>query len=120
MSFAQLYPASFMPNLKPCFGRVSVVIAALIVTACGGGGGDGNNQTPGRLTPIVVSDTWKAGVFNKAEDYANKCEMPRTGIDPATNSAYPDKKGSVKDENNFLRSWSNDTYLWYKEIEDRN
>lgn len=120
MSFTQSYPSNPVADFKPWFGKVSVVVAALIITACGGGGGGGKNQNPGRLTPIVVSDTWKMGVFNKASDYANKCEMPRTGIDPATNSVYADKKGSVKDENNFLRSWSNDTYLWYSEIEDIN
>jgi carboxyl-terminal processing protease len=45
--------------------------------------------------------------------------VPRAGINPATGSAYPDVAGSTLDENNFLRSFSNDTYLWYSEITDR-
>jgi C-terminal processing protease CtpA/Prc len=44
---------------------------------------------------------------------------PRAGTDPATNHSYPDIAGTVLDENNFLRSWSNDTYLWYSEITDQ-
>ena len=28
--------------------------------------------------------------------------------------------GTTTDENNWLRSWSNNLYLWYREIEDRN
>jgi C-terminal processing protease CtpA/Prc len=30
-----------------------------------------------------------------------------------------DTQGTVRDENNWLRSWSNDLYLWYNEIVDR-
>ena len=44
--------------------------------------------------------------------------MPRTGTDSSTGLPYPDVKGSVLTENNWLRSWSNDTYLWYDEIPD--
>ena len=32
---------------------------------------------------------------------------------------YPDTRGTVLTENNWLRSWSNDLYLWYNEIVDR-
>lgn len=44
---------------------------------------------------------------------------PRSGINPATNRAYPDISGTRTDENNFLRSYSFETYLWYSEIVDR-
>lgn len=46
--------------------------------------------------------------------------MPRTGTDPATRAAYPDKAGSTLDENNWLRSWTNDLYLWFDEVTDQN
>lgn len=46
--------------------------------------------------------------------------MPRSGPDPTDgNQPYPDVQGSTLDENNFLRSFSNDTYLWYDEITDQ-
>jgi hypothetical protein len=34
-------------------------------------------------------------------------------------SRFPDKQGTVLTQNNWLRSWSNDLYLWYNEIVDR-
>jgi C-terminal processing protease CtpA/Prc len=47
--------------------------------------------------------------------------MPRTGTDPFNNNMpYPDKAGTLLDEKNWLRSWSNDLYLWYNEITDQN
>lgn len=84
------------------------IVLASFLTACGGGGG-GGSKTP-----------WKQGVFTDASSFSNKCENPRSGSSPFTGLSYPDRKGSVRDENNFLRSWSNDTYLWYSEIVDRN
>ena len=41
------------------------------------------------------------------------CEIPRTS------SAFNDIQGTTVDENNFLRSISNELYLWYDEIIDR-
>jgi hypothetical protein len=56
--------------------------------------------------------------FATSAQYANRCGEPRTGIDPGTGSPFTDLQGSFADENNFLRSWSNNTYLWYDEIVD--
>ena len=50
--------------------------------------------------------------------YAARCASPRSGIDPATNQAYPDVAGSVIDEEHWIRSWTNDLYLWYREVPD--
>jgi C-terminal processing protease CtpA/Prc len=58
-------------------------------------------------------------VFLDASTFQDLCQNPRSGIDPATNLPYPDLQGSTLDENNFLRSYSNDTYLWYDEIVDQ-
>lgn len=44
--------------------------------------------------------------------------MPRSGVDPYTQQAYPDVQGTATDENNWLRSWTNDLYLWYSEVPD--
>jgi hypothetical protein len=44
---------------------------------------------------------------------------PRSGTNPETGSPYADIQGTTLDENNWLRSWSNDLYLWYNEIVDR-
>jgi hypothetical protein len=58
-------------------------------------------------------------VFLDAATFANQCQNPRSGIDPSTNQPYRDVQGTTLDENNFLRSYSNDTYLWYDEIVDQ-
>lgn len=68
----------------------------------GGGSGDGNGGT-----------TWTPGVFQPASTFKDLCATPRPG-------AFPDRQGTTVDENNWLRSWSNDLYLWYDEIADRN
>ena len=40
------------------------------------------------------------------------CVNPRAGS--------PDRSGTRTDENNWLRSWTNELYLWYGEVTDRN
>jgi hypothetical protein len=89
-----------------------------VVAGCGGGGGDdgGGGRTGGALTP---AGGWVAGSFLPASSFAGKCVNPRSGIDSQTGSAYNEVLGTATDENNWLRSWSNDLYLWYNEIVDR-
>ena len=65
------------------------------------------------------ANTWVAGQFAPALSFEALCVSPRTGIDPATGIPYPDSNGTTLDENNWLRSWSNDLYLWYNDITDR-
>ena len=81
----------------------------LLVIAC-----DSNtDETPSSDTIFV------AGIFENANNFVNKCEVPRSGIDPATQAPFEDEQGTGLDERNWLRSWSNDFYLWYDEIIDR-
>lgn len=92
------------------------LLAALSLAACGGGGGGGlASPTP----PPPDPNAWQSGVFLDASTFAAECQVPRAGTDPATGQAYPDVQGTTTDENNFLRSYSNNTYLWYDEITDR-
>ncbi len=101
--------------------RITNCLACLLVgtalAGCGGGGG-GAAAAPPPAPPPNASE-WQPGVFLDASTFVNQCESPRTGIDPTTGSAFPDVQGSTLDENNFLRSYSDDTYLWYDEIVDR-
>ncbi len=112
----------FTPPDSPGKARTaSVLRAMLLVTgslaigSCGGGGGDddggGGNGPP---------SGWQSGVFLPSAQFADRCVAPRSGTDPATGMSYPDVQGTVLDENNFLRSFSDETYLWYDEIVDRN
>ena len=92
------------------FRITSLLLVLLILSACGGGGGDSDDD----------SDNWVAGSFAPAANFIAKCAVPRTGSNPFTGSPYPDTQGTILDENNWLRSWSNNVYLWYNEIVDRN
>jgi len=100
--------------------RVSIITALaamMMLSSCGGGGGGGGGGSTGAA--IVVADGWQQGVFEPSSDFIDRCENPRSGIDPGTGFPYPDTAGTTLDENNFLRSWSDETYLWYSEIIDR-
>lgn len=98
-------------------GLVLTALFSGLLSACGGGGGGNSGFNPANT---ASGSTWKAGVFLDSASYANKCAVPRIGINPSTNKAYLDQAGASLDEKNFLRSWSNDTYLWYSEIADTN
>jgi C-terminal processing protease CtpA/Prc len=97
----------------PGAARRLTLLSALAITACGGGGGG-----DGAFTPLPTND-WQQGVFLDASTFENRCAAPRSGTDPATGSPYLDVQGATLDENNFLRSFSDDTYLWYDEIVDQ-
>ena len=64
----------------------------------------------GSVEPMEPSG-WTRDVFDDAATFADLCQVPRPDS--------VDRRGTTLDENNWLRSWSNDTYLWYDEIEDR-
>lgn len=96
-------------------GNPSIVVAmtAAALAACS----DGESFAPG---PGGGSNNpWQAGVFLDANTFFARCVAPRSGTNPATNRAYPDIQGTVADENNYLRSFSDQTYLWYGEIIDQ-
>jgi carboxyl-terminal processing protease len=82
-----------------------------ILTSCGGGSSGGGTSSTGTNSGSGNTPTWTAGSFNPASDYEAMCASPRGG-------SFPDVLGTVTDENFWIRSYSNDTYLWYDEIDD--
>jgi carboxyl-terminal processing protease len=58
-----------------------------------GGGGGGGSQS---------------GAFLPASNFDAMCVAPRPGTS--------DVQGTVTDQNNWLRSWTYDTYLWFDEV----
>jgi C-terminal processing protease CtpA/Prc len=94
----------------------AVLALAAVVAGCGGGGG---GSASGGGVGSSAGSGWKAGSFLPAASFAGKCVNPRSGTNPQTGSPYNETRGTATDENNFLRSWSNDLYLWYNEIADR-
>jgi hypothetical protein len=83
--------------------RLGIVgaLSAALLGGCGGGGG-GAAPPAGPKVP-----TWVQGQFAAESTFAAMCVSPRTGIDPGTQKPYPDAQGTLLDELNWLRSWTN-------------
>lgn len=107
---------------------VAAVLAVLLssqLSGCGGGGGGNAASTPvnpgtGGGTSTIVEPTWQAGVYAPDATFKNYCVVPRTLPDATTGEIYKDQKGTAMHEKMWLRSWSNNTYLWYRELPDPN
>jgi hypothetical protein len=84
--------------------RVLALPLVALLASCGGGDGGGGT------VPRGSNATWQPGVFLPEATFADRCVSPRPGTD--------DRSGTATDQNNWLRSWSNNTYLWYREITD--
>ena len=76
------------------------VVLVMLAGCGGGGGGDG------------------APVFAASSTLADTCAAPRPAgaIDPVTGEPYGDKAGTLDDEKKWVRSWIDETYLWYREV----
>ena len=96
-----------------------IVMAVCTLVDCGGGGSGSSPVTTGGRGPGGSGNQggegsgagWVKDVFQPASNFRAMCESPRVGN-------FPDVQGIVTDENNWLRSISNDLYLWYSEIVD--
>lgn len=103
-------------NKKIIILGVIIIIFLSFITGCGSIDGPDENNDPEQQ----YSDSqWVEGVFEPADTFKALCKHPRVGINPLTNEPYPDIQGTLLDEMNWQRSWSNDIYLWYDEIIDR-
>jgi len=101
-----------MKSITQC--SLYIVSLSLLIFQLGCGGSSSSDN------PDPNEQAWTPNVYGNESQFKNRCETVRTGIDPFTNSAYPDIEGSTLLENHWLRSWSNNTYLWYDEITDIN
>lgn len=114
-----------MLSLSDLLKKISLLALLTAVTLVLHGCGRGSGAAP--ATPLPTNNNtgrqnstgWVSGEFAAAANFAAKCVAPRSGMDPRTGGSFPDVAGTRLDENNWLRSWSNDLYLWYDEIIDR-
>ena len=92
---------------SPLSRLAAAVGAAVLLASCGGGGGGGDDGGGGGGIGLPSSSS-----------LAQKCEAPRPAgtIDPFTGRGYGDVQGSLSDEKLFLRSWIDETYLWYQDV----
>ncbi|MFM2087885.1 MAG: hypothetical protein RLZZ237_2754, partial [Pseudomonadota bacterium] len=90
-----------------CLSLASLVMLA----ACGGGG----SSAPATSTTDNGTGTGNGGsnggntVLASSSTLANRCEKPRAG-----NSS--DKPGTLRNEQDWVRSWIDESYLWYNEV----
>ncbi|MES2952708.1 MAG: S41 family peptidase [Pseudomonadota bacterium] len=78
-----------------------------LLVACGGGGG-GGAPAPAAITPTPVTSDTGATALASAASLAQQCAAPRTGT--------ADRQGSIDTEKSWVRSFMDETYLWYKDI----
>jgi len=92
--------------------RFRVFLLPLIgaLAACGGGGGVTSSGAAASGGGGGTTTTWQAGVFQPSANFDAMCKNPRSGTS--------DRQGTSTDENNWLRSWTNELYLWYSEVND--
>lgn len=120
-----------MRNTFTRAGSVRTIAFALLtlampvwLSACGGGGGGGGtagavSPPPPPPPPPASGPTWTQGVYPAASTFKNRCEVRRVGQD-IEGKTFPDVQGTALDERFWLRSWTNETYLWNTEVTDRN
>lgn len=97
--------------------KTMLVAVTLVISACGGGGGGSSGGPPaavggGTTGGGTQQPGFASGTFASSDDFKDLCANPR-------GAGSPDRAGTTQDENNWLRSWSNELYLWYDEIEDQ-
>jgi C-terminal processing protease CtpA/Prc len=90
-------------KLLSTLSKITLIIPLILTSACGGGGGD-SSLSPSLATPGNAL-TWTTGVFDSANSLDNQCDA--------------NLNDSGLAEKLWMRSWSNDTYLWYNEIDDQ-
>lgn len=99
-------------------------IAFLVLAACSGGDGGSTpppaaGGPPAGGPPPPPGPAFATGVFESASNFEDRCQVVRTGTDIEGNS-FPDQPGSTTIEKFWLRSWTNETYLFFDEVVDRN
>lgn len=87
--------------------RLAITLSiATLLASCGGGGGGADSASVGIGFASLPPESTLAA----------KCAAPRSGTDPFTATPYPDRQGTLLDEQNWLAAWTNDLYLWYSEV----
>lgn len=91
--------------------RLAAALLALQLAACGGGGGSSIDDVGGGDLSLWEQRT------EASDKLANLCAAPRSGTDPYNgNRPYPDRRGTLDNEKNWLKTYMNEVYLWYREI----
>jgi len=87
----------------------SLMASLASLVSCGGGGGG----TPG----VVTAPPDPSSGLVASSTVADRCVAPRgPGVVDENGNRYPDVQGTVADEKSWVRSWIDETYLWYRDV----
>ena len=97
-----------------------LLLSVTSLIACGGSNESSSpNPLPTPPTTGSSEPSWSQGTYAASSTFKNQCAIPRTNSDIDGNP-YPDEQGSTLKEKFWLRSWSDELYLWYNELPDIN
>jgi len=108
---------------------ISMLTLSLCLSACGTGGDSSTatassagassitTTTPSLETPSSAP-RFSTNIFAPREEFEALCATPRTGVDP-DGFPFQDGAGSERTEKFWLRSWTEETYLWNDEVIDQ-
>jgi carboxyl-terminal processing protease len=103
-----------------------LAVAPFALATCGGGASAPIGISPPPPAPPLpppppppppTGTSWQNGFFQPSATFIDRCEVVRTGVDIEGNR-FPDVLGSLLTEKFWLRSWTNETYLWNNEVVD--
>jgi hypothetical protein len=117
-----LKPLSATSSVGKALIALCVLALSGALAACGGGGAGGGSNlpvAPSPPPPPPPGPVWTPGVYSAASTFKDRCQVVRTGVD-LEGRPFPDQPGSTLIEKFWLRSWTNETYLWNNEVTDRN
>uniref|UniRef100_UPI0035B071DF hypothetical protein n=1 Tax=Chitinimonas sp. TaxID=1934313 RepID=UPI0035B071DF len=99
--------------MKQVLTWVGMAAAASWLAGCEGPGEREDRINAPVTIPVTIPDT-----LPSSTSLAQQCEQPRPAgqIDPLSNRPYGDTKGSLATEMAWIRSFVNETYLWYREV----
>ena len=89
------------------------IFALLLFAVVGCGGTDNEPTSAPQIAPDTSATTWQEGVFFPSDNFHQTCADPGNAYDRGDAI-----QGTYVDENNWLRSFTHKTYLWYDEIAD--
>lgn len=98
---------------------LTMLLPLTLLTACGGSSSPTNTTSVPTQPTVSTGTNWVKDQFQSSANFVAQCENPRVGSSPITGEAYPDKQGSELLEKNWQRAFTNETYLWYKEVIDK-
>ncbi len=98
---------------------IPALFILLSLGACGSGSSSPppSPPPPPPPPPAATGPVYTPGVYESASEFIGQCEVVRTGVDIEGN-AYTDEPGSTLIEKFWLRSWTDETYLWPEDVRD--